>query len=55
MHNAQCTIKARAAKGFGGDRKAPEKGRATCFVFNLALSVSKYKKLVARAKINLKG
>ena len=27
------------AKGFGGDRKAPEIGRETCFDSSLALSV----------------
>ena len=37
MHNAQ--LRRAAAKGFGGDRKAPEKRRATCFDLNLALSV----------------
>ncbi len=58
MHNAQCTIKVSAfggqmpirackgaaAKGFGGDRKAPEIGRAACFDPALAMGVKQAEK-----------
>ena len=43
MHNEGGGLRPRilkaAAKGFGGDRKAPEIGRETYFDFNLALGV----------------
>ena len=41
------------AKGFGGDRKAPEKERAACFDPILALSVSKYKAYITSVKLRL--